>query len=234
MTAAIPSDSEISSAVNNLFSATIHCERTIRWNALVPTDMQVPVPPPDGQKHVSHVPAWVARETVAFIHDVDGRLRDSGSSPESRIRMMLVGYCHIMESELMPTLIWNQLRLLHRLAPSWHFTRTTRKGDIEVFWLPNEKYKEIVSLAQPVGQPIGEIVSSVWNANLRNNFSHSRYWLSGTSVLTQGDLSPISRKRAFGTGGSFTFDEVRERYRAAKTLMSRVGEEHAKACKTYK
>src|SRR5262249_4994979 len=119
----IPSDSEISLAVKNLFSATDSCARSIRWNALVPTDMQVPVPPPDGQKHVSHVPTYEAREIVEFIRDVDGLLRDSHSSPERRIRMMLVGYCHIMESELMPTLIWNQLRLLHRLAPSWCFTR---------------------------------------------------------------------------------------------------------------
>jgi len=234
MTAAIPNDFEVYSAVEDLFSATASCERKARWNALVPTDMEVPVPPPNGQKHVSHVPTWVAREIVAFIHDIDGLLRDSGSFAERRIRMMLVGYCHIMESELMPTLIWNQLRLLHRLAPSWRFTRTTKKGSIEVCWLPNEKYKEIISLAQSVGQPIGDVVSSVWNANLRNIFSHSRYWLSGTSVLAQGDLSAISWKRAFGTGGSFTFDEVRKRYRAAKALMLRVGEEHAKACKTYK
>jgi len=230
---AIPEDSEVSSAVGNLFSATDDCEPTVRWNALVPTDMQVPVLPPEGQKYVSHVPTYEAREIVEFIRDVDRLLGDPGSSPEGRIRMMLVGYCHIMESEFMPTLIWNQLRLLHRLAPSWRFTRTTKKGRSEVCWFPNEKYKEIISLAQPVGQPIGNIVSSVWNANLRNIFSHSRYWLSGTRVLASGELSPISRKHAFGTGSSFAFNEVEEYYRAAKVLMLRVAEEHRKGIDTF-
>jgi hypothetical protein len=231
---AYPSDSEISSAVKNLFSGTASCEPTARWNALVPTDAQVPVPLPQGQKHVTHVPTLEAREIVEFILDIDGLLDDRDSFPERRIRMMLMGYCHIMESELMPTLIWNQLRLLHGLAPSWRFTRTTKNGITKTCWLPKEKYKEIASLAQPVNQRIGDIVSSVWDARLRNAFSHSRYRLGVTHVVASGDLSPISREGAFGGGVSFAFDEVRERYRAAKVLMLQVAEEHAKACKAYK
>jgi hypothetical protein len=97
-----------------------------------------------------------------------------------------------------------------------------------------EKYKEIANLAQPVGQRIGEIVSSIWNASLRNAFNHSRYWLGVTHVVGSGDLSPISRKRAFGGAVSFAFNEVGEYYRAAKVLMLQVAEEHAKACKAYK
>ncbi len=231
---AFPSDSEISSAVKNLFSATASCERTARWNALVPTDAQVPVPLPQGHKQVTHVPTLEAREIVKFILDIDGFLDDRGSSLEQRIRMMLMGYCHIMESELMPTLIWNQLRLLHGLAPSWHFTRTTKNGITKTCWFPKEKYEQITSLAQPVCQSIGDIVSSVWDARLRNVVSHSRYWLGVTHVIASGDVSPISRKGAFGGGVSFAFDEVRERYRAAKVLMLQVAEEHAKACKAYK
>ncbi len=230
---AFPSDSEVSSAVKNLFSATASCDPTARWNALVPTDAQVLVPLPQGQRHVTHVPTLEAREIVALILDIDGLLDDRGSSPERRIRMMLMGYCHIMESELMPTLIWNQLRLLHGLVPFWHFTRTTKNGIIKTCWLPKEKYKEITSLAQPVNQCIGDIVSSVWDARLRNVFSHSRYWLGVTHVVASGNLSPISRKDAFGSNVSFSFDDVRERYRAAKVLMLQVAEEHAKACETY-
>jgi hypothetical protein len=192
------------------------------------------MPLPQGQKHVTHVPTLEAREIVQFILDIHGLLEDRGSSPERRIRMMLMGYCHIMESELMPTLIWNQLRLLHGVAPSWCFTRTTKKGINQTCWLPKEKYKEIARLAQPVSQRIGEIVSSVWNARLRNAFSHSRYWLGVTHVVGSGDLSPISGKGVFGGGVSFAFDEVGEHYRAAKVLMLQVAEEHAKACKPYK
>lgn len=160
---AFPSDSEVSSAVKNLFSATVSCEPTTRWNALVPTDTEVPVSLPQGQKHVTHVPSLEAREIVEFIRDIDGLLDGRGGSAERRIRMMIMGYCHVMESELMPTLIWNQLRLLHRLAPSWRFTRTTKKG-VVTCWYPKDKYKEIINLAQPVSQPIGDIVSSVWDA----------------------------------------------------------------------
>ena len=152
---ALPSDSEISSAVKNLFSATASCDRIARWNALVPTEAQASVLLLQGQKHVTHVPTLEAREIVDFVLDVDGLLSDRGSSSERRIRMMLVVYCHIMESELMPTLIWNQLRLIHDLAPSWCFTRTTKKGITQTCWLPKEKYKEIASLAQPVSHALG-------------------------------------------------------------------------------
>lgn len=177
-----PSDSEISSAIETLFTATISCDPIARWNALFPTDTEVPVNLPQGQKHVTYVPTFEAREIIAFIRDIDALL-DRVSTSETRTRIVLVGYCHVMESELMPTLIWNQLRLLHGLPPSWRFTRITKKGDIETCWLSTKKYKEIVRLAQPIGQPIGDTVLSIWNADLRNIFSHSRYWLSGQYVL---------------------------------------------------
>jgi hypothetical protein len=140
---ALPSDSEVCSAAKDLFCATASCDRTARWNALVPTDAQGPMPLPQGQKHVTHVPTLEAREIVEFVLDIEGLIEDRCSSPERRIRMMLMGYCHIMETELMPTLIWNQLRLLHGVPPAWCFTRTTKSGITQTCWLPRRNTRKL-------------------------------------------------------------------------------------------
>jgi hypothetical protein len=230
---AVPEDAEIEQAVHALFAATSNLDRVARWNALVPTDSGVPVQPPPGQKQVTYVPVCESRELVDFILDIDEMTSAAGFDTARATRLFLVGYCHVMESEFTPTLIWNQLRLLNGLTPSWHYTRLTPKGKVVPCEYPWEKFAEILRLSTNAGQPIGGVVQALWDRRLRNAYSHSRYWLGSSFVILSGELSPISRKGTFGSGASYSLPDLRERYRGARTLLFEVARAHATACEAF-
>jgi len=231
----MPNDLEISQAVEALFSATGPLDRIARWNALVPTDADLSAQFSQGQKQVTYVPTYEFSELIDFVHCFGSLLESHGQTEPNQIRVMLMVYCHVMESEFMLTLIWNQLRLLNGQQPSWRFTHITPRGKTVVCEYPREKFSEINTLAQRVGQPIGDVISCIWDRHLRNAFSHSRYWLGSAHVLLSVGLSPISRNGPFASGKSrsYSFNEVRDRYRSARSMLFAVASEHSKACKAY-
>ncbi|MEW6338816.1 MAG: hypothetical protein AB1625_15630 [Acidobacteriota bacterium] len=230
MTRTVPTDTEIRQAVADLFVATATLDRIARWNAVVPSDPGISAR--QGQKHVTYVPSYEARELVDFVLDIDEIIEAVGAESPRVMRILLVGYCHIMESELSPTLIWNQLRLLKGLDPSWRFTRTTQKGKVLLCKYPGEKFAEISTLAGNVGQSIGDIVQGLWDRRLRNAFSHSRYWLASSRVILSGDLSPISREGNPGSAaGSYSLPELREYYRGSRTFLLEVASAHGAVLK---
>jgi hypothetical protein len=232
-----PTDSEITQAIESLFNATAYIDRNTRWNALVPTDADLSAQPlPQGQVQVTYVPIYEFREPIDFVDYFDNLIGSGGQTDQDAIRVMIMVYCHVMESEFWPTLIWNQLRLLAGEQPSWRFTRTASAGKILVCKYPREKFAEISVLAQRVGQPVGDIISRIWDGDLRNAFSHSGYWLSPDYVIPSRWLSPISRKgglKASSQLRSYSFDEVRDRYRSARALLFAVASEHSKACEEF-
>jgi hypothetical protein len=233
----IPTDLEITQAVEALFTATAAFDHIARWNALVPTEEELSAQLPPGQKHVTYVPSYEFAEMNDFVHYFGNLLVSAGQTESDAVRIMLMVYCHIMESEFMPTLIWNQLRLLDGQQPSWRFTRTTRGGNAVLCEYPREKFAEISTFAQRIGQPIGDILCRIWDRHLRNTFSHCRYWLGATHVIPSRGLSPISRKGAFGSlnqSRNYPFGEVRDRYHSARALTLAVASEHSKACNALK
>lgn len=229
----ILTDSEITQAVQSLFNATASLDRNSRWNALVPTDPDLSAQPlPQGQKQITLVPSLEFREVNDFVDYFGNLVESSGKIDQNVIRVMLMVYCHIMELDLPATIIWNQLRLLARKQPSWHFTGN---GSNKVCEYPKDKFDEIRDLAQTVDQPIGDIIFRIWDGSLRNAFSHSGYILSPDRFIPTRWLSPISRRGAFKASSqprseSYSFDEVRDRYRSARTLLVAVASEHSKAC----
>jgi hypothetical protein len=231
----IPNEAAVRSAVELLFKATRGTDHKALWNALVPNEAQLSKLLPPGQKQVTYVPSLDARELIDFVLAFSDLQSIPGRSEEDAVRIMLTSYCHIMESELMPALIWNQLRLLAGKEPSWRFTRVTKAGNEVVCWYPKDKYAEIVALARTHSQPIGDVIDATWDGMLRNAFSHARYHLVGGYVLLSKGLSPISRAGEFGSGQarSYPFAEIRGRFSAAKALLFAVAEEHEAACRLF-
>lgn len=222
----IPTDSEIIQAVQSLFNATSSLDPNARWNALVPTDPSL-TPPPlalGPSPPVTLVPTHESLELIDFVGYFSNQITSSGQIDQNAIRVMLMVYCHIMESDFWPTLIWKQLRLLAGEQPSWHFT-CINSGKVCKY--PRQKFAEISALALDVRQPIGDIISRIWDGNLRNAFSHSGYYLTDRFIPT-GWLSPISRDEE-PRKKSYSFDEVSALYRSARALLKEVAFEHSRA-----
>jgi hypothetical protein len=234
---ALPLDSEIVQTVETLFAATASLDRTALWNALVPTDSYLGVSLDPGHKLVTRIPTCEFHEIMDFVHYFGNLLNADGQSEGDEVRVKLMLYCHIMESEFVPTLVWNQLRLLSGLAPCWNFVRATPKGKVEVCEYPWQKFQEIEKLSAAVSQPIGNVISRVWKRELRNAFFHSRYFLGSAYVIPTGQLSPVSRKTpgviSKRQARSYSFNEVRELYRCAHRLVLTLASKHSQACETF-
>ena len=74
---------------------------------------------------------------------------------------------------------------------------------------PHQKITEIHKLSSEQKFKIGDILISLWNADLRNSFSHSQYSISGDIVLYTKDLSPISRTRISTEGMPYGKGEIK-------------------------
>ena len=146
----VPPDSEITEAVESLFMATTSLNHIKRWNALVPTDAELSGDLPPGEKLVTDVPIKEFKELMDFVRLLDNLIHGRSSNDLGSVRVMLTMYCHMMESDFAPTVIWNQLRLLDGQEPSWCFTRTSKKGKVIVREYPREKFDEIEVLATRV------------------------------------------------------------------------------------
>lgn len=234
---ALPLDSEIVQAVETLFAATASLDRTALWNALVPTDSDLGVNLVPGHKLVTRIPTYEFHELMDFVDFFGNLLNADGQSEGDDVRVKLMLYCHIMESEFMPALVWNQLRLLSGLVPCWNFVRATPKGKVEVCEYPWQKFQEIEKLSATIRQPIGDVISRIWKRDLRNAFFHSRYFLGSAYVIPSGQLSPVSRKSSGlvskRQAHTYSFSEVGELYRCAHTLVLTVASKHSRACKTF-
>jgi hypothetical protein len=226
-------DQEIIESIDEVFQVCTSLDRKALWNAVVPTDAELGCGPPPGQKTVTFIPSREFFELEAFIGLIESLVNSPSLSEKDKIRLMLTGYCRIMESDLPLAIVWNLLRAASGNPESWKFTRVSKAGDTLTCEYPREKIEEICRLSTSLSLEIGGVLDQIWDSYLRNAVSHSQYFLSEDRFLPSGRLSPVSRKPGQGlraTGRSTTFDEVRALYGLARTFVAGVADRWRQAC----
>src|SRR5262249_50189881 len=151
-------------------------------------------------------------ELEAFIALIDSLVSSPVLPEKDKIRLMLTGYCRIMESDLPLAILWNLLRAASGDPESWTFTKVSKAGDTLTCEYPRDNIEEICRLSRSLSMNIGDVLDQLWDPYLRNAVSHSQYFLSEDRFLPSGGLSPISRKQGQALqakGRSMTFDDVR-------------------------
>jgi hypothetical protein len=213
---------EIIESIDEVFQVCMTLDRKALWNVVVPTDAELGCELPPGQKAVTYIPSFEFFELEAFIALVDSLVQSPSLPEKDKIRLLLTGYCRIMESDLPLTIVWNLLRATSGNSEAWTFTRVSKAGDTLTCEYPREKIEEIYGLSKSLCMKIGGVVDQLWDPHVRNAVSHSQYFLSEDRFLPSGGLSPISRKQgqSLGVKGrSMTFDEVRVLYELARTFV---------------
>lgn len=226
-------DQEITGAIEELFQVCTRLNRKALWNAVVPTDSDIGYELPPGQRSVTFMPSFEFFELEGFIDLVDSVIGNPSLPEKDKIRLMLTGYCRIMESDLPLAIVWNLLRAASGQPESWRFTRITKSGGMCACEYPREKIEEIRRLAKDLSMKIGNVLNALWDPGLRNSVSHSQYFLTDKTYVPSRGLSPISRKVGEGIaakGCSMTFDEVKSRYRLARTFATTVASNWRQAC----
>ncbi len=227
-------EQEIIESLAEVFKICASIDRKALWNAVVPTDAELPGELLPGQKIVTHIPSYEYFELEDFIALVDLLVKRTSLPEKDKIRLMLAGYCRIMESDLPLAIVWNLLRAASGSPESWTFTRVSNAGCTQICEYPGEKIEEICRLSKSLCIKIGGVLERLWDPYLRNAVSHSQYFLSEDRFLSSGGLSPISRKQGQGLrvkGRSITFDEVRGRYQLARTFVIGVADRWRQAHK---
>lgn len=229
-------EQEIIESIEQVFQICTSLDRKALWNAVVPTDAELGHGLPTGQKAVTHIPSLEFFEIEAFIALIDSLVNRSSLPETDKIRLMLTGYCRIMESDLPLAVVWNLLRAASGHPESWKFTRVSKAGDTLTCEYPREKIQEICRLSNSLSMKIGGVLDGIWDPYLRNSVSHSQYFLSDDRYVPSGGLSPISRKQEEGLavkGRSMTFAEVRALYNLARALVTGVANRWRQVCNSF-
>jgi hypothetical protein len=216
-------EQEIIESINEVFQVCARLDRKSLWNAVVPTDAELGHELPPDHKAVTYIPSFELFELESFIALVDSLLGSPSLPEKDKIRLMLVGYCRIMESDLPFSIVWNLLRAASGNPESWTFTRVSKAGDTVTCEYPRQKIEEICHLSDNLFMKIGGVLAEIWDPSLRNSISHAQYFLTDDRYVPSGGLSPISRKQGGDLtvkGRSMTFDELRGLYGLARTFVT--------------
>ncbi|MCH8055969.1 MAG: hypothetical protein IH857_07450, partial [Deltaproteobacteria bacterium] len=219
--------------IEEVFQVCTTLDSKALWNLLVPTDAELGCGLPSGQKAVTYLPSLEFFELEAFIALIDSLVISPSLQEKDKIRLILTGYCRIMESDLPLAIVWNLLRAASGNPESWKFTRVSKAGDTLTCEYPREKIEEICRLSKSLSMNIGGVLDQIWDPYFRNAVSHSQYFLTEDRFLPSGGLSPVSRKEGHGLrvrGRSITFDEVKSLYGLARTFVTGVADRWRQAC----
>ena len=194
MSVQIPDRNQIEESICELFEKSKNLDRIILWRAVIPIDPALDKFAQKGQRATSYIPFYERQELKLFVWGFEKVLESAKYDSDLQTRIMMIVYCHIFESDFLFAVIWNLLRALKGQPESWIFARESKKGILDVCEYPSQKIPEIQRLSQELNLQVGDIITRLWNANLRNSFSHSQYSINDNIILYTKNLSPISRK----------------------------------------
>lgn len=181
-----PEEDKVRFAIAQVFAACAERHQQGILGALVPHSFK---PSP----MICHWPELETEELCLFINQFRSYIINDDISLQGKSRLMILIYCHIMESEFPSTVIWNLLRIMNHEAPSWVFYSVNKDGKQFSCELPENRYSEIKKLAEKSGMEIGNVLDILWHNKLRNAFTHAQYIIHENGDLLGGkNISPIT------------------------------------------
>lgn len=217
----IPTPQEIKEAIDELFEKAETVPSLMLWRALYPADTRHA---PAGKVYEATFAYRETQELQKLLMLIDSILEKGTESEEAEVRIKLMGYCQIMERDLPLALIWNLLRVIGNDEAQWVFHEN--KQDCIY---ASQKMNAIKARSENLHLRIGEVLSSIWDSDIRNAFAHGYYILGHGYILLNGSLSPIS------SGGKYaqtkraenpSYQELRDRYEAARNFFFTLAKAH--------
>lgn len=170
----IPTDNEIRDAISEIFDHP-HVQKSEHiYRALVPEDPSISNLV--GYPVVGLLQYSSLKEMQQLCKDLFD-LREKHDASKLYYRLSLIIYCHIMEADFLLTCIWNLIRLINCDKPQWVMEFKTKKGDMQKCNYPKDKIEEIQrqSNRNGINLQIGNVLTLLWNSDIRNSFNHSNY-----------------------------------------------------------
>ena len=227
-----PKPTEVYEAMHALFAAAAKCDRKVVWNAIFASDPELDPNSRPGFKCISNFVAYEYHEFTRCVFELKDVLERT-LVRDSRVRLMLAIYCHIMEGDFPMAVIWNLLRAVNGQPERWTF----RSEGGSVCEYPGQKIKTIKNLSEKLGMRIGDVLDHLWCGRIRNAFSHSKYYIIADYVVLTKGLSPISRKKMgehSRGGGNPSVSDIESLYVASDAFIASFMEEYYKAQEPFR
>ncbi len=222
---AIPGHTETSEAIAEFFEKAEMVPSLKLWRALWPSDPRLSGHAEPGKVFSATFAFWETHELQKLLRQIENILGQGTENEEDEIRIKLLAYCQIMECDLPLALVWNVLRVIGDEEPRWIF----RENGQDCIY-SSQKLKAITLRADSLQLHIGHVLSSIWDLEIRNAFAHGHYILGHGYVLLSKLLSPISsggKRRSSRRAENPSYQEVRDRYEAAKDFLVTLSDAHS-------
>lgn len=151
------------------------------------------------------------QEVTEFISSFGVLLESEDIDIKIKTRVRVLLYCHIIEVDLIYTLIFNLLKTIARENYSANILHVSKKNEIINLHYPAEKIDLISRYSKKYGLELHKLYHNIFYKQIRNAFSHSQYSLSPDGGFNISKfISPSSqnlfKQPKFKT--FFTFDEI--------------------------
>ncbi len=225
----IPNDTEIVKAIAEIFDTVYQHNPLKILSALVTVDKHFIL----GYKTINYVVDYEMMEICEFINEFKSLLKET-KEIEQQIRIKVLIYCHIMEADLPYMVFWNLLRILNSQDCKWTFQKQKSDNTQYVYQYTWEKISQINNLSKKLNLKIGDILTRLWNGNLRNAFNHSQYTFMGNFLQCTKNLIPFSRKISdLNKSLNFSFSTIDKYFEGSKNYLSYFIEAYKHAIKYF-
>lgn len=163
---------------------------------------------------LSYTSDFEFQEVIELVEDVRGLRESKDISLKTKSRMYLLIYTHIIEVDLIYTILFNLKNTIRELPYSLVIDYQDENDKKKEATYPPEKIAGLSSELSKIEINIESVYGAFFDKNLRNSFSHSQYYLDPS-----GDLIN-SHNIAHKSGGDnkkkvkrlYNFDEIQEKY----------------------
>lgn len=146
-----------------------------------------------GNIELSYIPEYEFGEVLEFVRTFESIVDSDEVDDKNKTRTMLLIYCHIVEVDLIHTTLFNMLRTVAGDAYSASISFVKKDGSTMKTNSTSKKIELIKSRSAELGIPLESVYSDFYSNDLRNAFSHSRYFISGEAEFNLSDSFQVSK-----------------------------------------
>jgi len=167
-------------------------------------------------KIMSYVSSLEFKELLDLLKTFNKIVISYKVDKNTRTRLRLFLYCHILEVDLPYMIIANIARILAGEPYDSRIYLTTEEGK-KLCEYPWQKIKYLNDLGKKVGLDLSAIWNRFFRPELRNGFSHSQYCLRNRQgdVFLTSEVSPTTRTKKPPNKEFYSYKEVEDLYMAA-------------------
>lgn len=168
-----------------------------------------------GIKIISCVVDYEFEELLKLITDFNGFEESEEIKLDTKVRLFLFTYCHVIEVNLIYLILYNMLNTLNGNDYSSIIKFITKKNEEKEATIPFKKIEIINNNAKKAHLDLELLFEEFFDNRLRNAFDHSEYYIDDSGELSiTAHISPTSSRVGKTISGpkKYSFEDSKDKY----------------------